>query len=163
MRRGMWMAFIAVVALIVTGSPVFTTAAAPAYGWAHVTYVYDGDTIQVQFDTGERERVRLIGINTPEYDACYGGNATSFTFAFVQAAGGWVWLEKDTSERDQYGRLLRYVWGEFPDGRRHLNEELVKTGHAEARAYRPDTRHSATFTSHASTAERGGYGMYGAC
>jgi micrococcal nuclease len=49
-----------------------------------------------------------------------------------------VYLEKDVSETDRYGRLLRYVY--LPDGT-SVNAEQVRQGYALARAYPPDTRH----------------------
>ena len=69
--------------------------------------VIDGDTIDVRFDSGV-ERVRLIGTNSPEGGECYADEATEGLVGLVM--GETVHLERDVSDRDQYGRLLRYVW-----------------------------------------------------
>lgn len=99
---------------------------------ATVTRVIDGDTIDVEIN-GTRERVRYIGVNTPEReDVCY-QEATNANVALV--AGKVVRLEKDTSETDPNGRLLRYVYV----GDTFVNAELVRTGYAEAVSYPPDT------------------------
>jgi endonuclease YncB( thermonuclease family) len=80
---------------------------------ALVLRVVDGDTIEVQLN-GQATKVRYIGMNTPETVApgrpveCYGPEASAANKALV--AGQTVTLEKDVSETDQYGRLLRYVW-----------------------------------------------------
>src|SRR5438128_5228314 len=73
-----------------------------------VTRVVDGDTIIV----GD-ERVRLIGVDTPETKKpgtpvqCFGKKATAFTKRLVEHRK--VTLERDAEERDRYGRLLAYV------------------------------------------------------
>ncbi|MBI9051961.1 MAG: lamin tail domain-containing protein [Anaerolineaceae bacterium] len=105
---------------------------------ALVTYVVDGDTIKVDI-SGIEYTVRLIGINTPEitHDSqvaeYFGNEATQKTKEIV--TGKQVWLYKDVSETDQYGRLLRYV---VLDGDLFLNEILVSDGFAYAVTYPPD-------------------------
>ncbi len=82
-------------------------------GRATVTQVVDGDTIDVRIG-GRDERVRLIGIDTPETKKpntpieCYGPEASAFT-ASILPAGTQVRLERDVVGRDDYGRLLAYV------------------------------------------------------
>ena len=98
---------------------------------ATVTRVIDGDTIDVMLD-GREMRVRYIGVNTPERDeACY-SNATRANSDLVQ--GKTVTLVTDTSDTDQYDRLLRYV---YADGV-FVNESLVRDGYAEVVKYPPD-------------------------
>ncbi|MGH2535068.1 MAG: thermonuclease family protein [Thermomicrobiales bacterium] len=114
--------------------------------------VIDGDTIIVEIEDegGEtvEETVRMIGIDTPETNysfgnqpECYGDEATKKTESLLVAADGEIWLESDVSDRDQFDRLLRYVWyiSEIDDEVHLLNEDLVREGYALARAYRPDT------------------------
>ena len=94
-----------------------------------VARVVDGDTL-VLAET--KEKVRLIGTNTPETvkPNCpvepWGPEASAFTREFL--AGGEVRLEFDGDRRDKYGRLLAYVWC----GDRMLNEELIREGLARA-------------------------------
>ena len=105
---------------------------------AQVTRIIDGDTIDVEMN-GVRSRVRYIGVNTPERDeACY-QEATDADAALV--SGKTVTLVKDTSETDQYGRLLRYVYV----GNTFVNAQLVKDGWAENAVYPPDTKYEDTF------------------
>ena len=102
---------------------------------ARVVHVTDGDTIQVEID-GETHSVRYIGVNTPEIrdnDPC-SYDATEANRRLVE--GKTVRLEKDVSDTDQYGRLLRYVYV----GDTFVNESLVRDGWAEVVRYDPDSR-----------------------
>jgi micrococcal nuclease len=86
---------------------------------AAVTSVSDGDTVHVNLN-GLDERVRIIGFNCPEVshpdlgikEEPYGKEAKAYTER--QLTGKKVWLELDVQERDNYGRLLAYVWLEPP-------------------------------------------------
>jgi endonuclease YncB( thermonuclease family) len=106
-----------------------------------VVRVVDGDTIIVDID-GIQERIRLIGIDTPESvhpdqerNVEYGEIASSFTKE--QLEGQYVSLEFDAQERDQYGRLLAYVY--FDD--KMFNETLLEKGHAVVSTYPPNVRY----------------------
>jgi micrococcal nuclease len=130
--------------------------------------VIDGDTIEVQID-GEIELVRLIGINSPETDGpyreaeCYGSEATALATAAIGSARI-VYLEQDQTNRDQFDRLLRYVWLETGAANLVLlNELLVSRGAAYARAYPPDVRHQSRLTDAENMARRGDLGLWGAC
>lgn len=107
---------------------------------ARVTRVYDGDTIEVEFE-GAKERVRYIGIDTPERDDRralileMARLATDANRSLV--AGRSVRLEFDVDRRDRYDRLLAYVFV----GDTLVNEWLVREGFAQAREYRPNVRH----------------------
>jgi micrococcal nuclease len=96
------------------------------------TRVVDGDTIIVNID-GKKERVRLIGVDTPETKhpkkpvEYFGKEASAFTKRMV--GGKRVRLEYDQQRRDKYGRLLAYVFVE--DGT-FLNAEIVKQGYGFA-------------------------------
>ncbi|MDO9557262.1 MAG: thermonuclease family protein [Coriobacteriia bacterium] len=82
---------------------------------AEVVRVVDGDTAIVVLGDGTEERVRFIGIDTPEDTSEVeegGPEATAYTTAAVE--GVTVFLELDVEERDKYGRLLAYVWLEEP-------------------------------------------------
>ena len=72
--------------------------------------VIDGDTIDVKLDDGEIDRIRLIGIDTPERgESCF-AEATDYLRKLL--GNGRVRLIRDKSNRDRYGRLLRYVCSE---------------------------------------------------
>lgn len=96
-----------------------------------VERVVDGDTLVL---AGSKERVRLIGADTPETVKPnwpvepWGPEAMAFTKELVFSSGGEVRLEFDGPRRDKYGRLLAFVWV----GDRMLNEELVRAGLARA-------------------------------
>ena len=127
---------------------------------AEVVRITDGDTIRVDFQ-GVEYNVRYIGINTPEIahradqtdDAC-GQEATEANRRLVE--GKSVRLERDTSETDQYGRLLRYIYV----GDTFVNEVLVREGWAEAVRYAPDTREFDHFRTLEEEAARAGRGCH---
>lgn len=93
-----------------------------------VVAVVDGDTIVVRLD-GASERVRVLGIDTPEAGACLAQEATGETRRLV--LGRSVELREDESQpnRDRFGRKLAYVG--LPDGR-DLGFQLVARGLARA-------------------------------
>jgi endonuclease YncB( thermonuclease family) len=104
------------------------------YETATLVNVIDGDSINVIVD-GREVQVRYIGVNTPEYDSPQRDDAIAATRENERLlAGGTLYLFKDISNTDQYDRLLRYVVanGHF------INFELVRSGHADAKTYRPD-------------------------
>ncbi len=129
---------------------------------APVVRVVDGDTIVVRLD-GRQQRVRYTGVNTPESVdprravQCFGKEAAARNRALVE--GKTVWLEKDVSETDQYGRLLRYVW---VDGAL-VNAELVREGYARAVTYPPDVRYAERFRALEREAREARRGLWGGC
>ena len=129
-----------------------------------VLRVVDGDTIQVEVG-GVREKVRYIGVDTPETVKpgspveCFGKRASAANRALV--AGERVRLEPDAEARDRYGRLLAYVYRER-DGR-FVNAELVRRGYAQPLRIAPNVAHAEQFAALARTARRRGLGLWGAC
>lgn len=105
---------------------------------ATVTKIVDGDTIKLS--TGKT--VRLIGIDTPETKdprrpvECFGQEAAQRTTELL--SGKTVTLEKDVSETDRYGRLLRYVYVDEI----LINEQLVAEGYATATKFPPDVKYA---------------------
>jgi len=95
---------------------------------------------------GAEETVRFIGIDSPEVGERlepYGEAASAYT-ADAIPLGTTAWLEFDVERRDQYGRLLAYVWLEKPADRsegevraKMLNAQLVLDGYAHAVTYPP--------------------------
>ncbi|MFQ6111293.1 MAG: metal-dependent hydrolase [Nitrospinota bacterium] len=136
--------------------------------WARVARVIDGDTIEIEL-FGEREKVRLIGVDTPETVApdrpvgCYGPEAAKFTKEHLE--GKVVKLTRSTfgQIRDAYGRLLAYVWVDLDgDGSLELfNRVLLERGYARTTGFNHDLRREFL------RAERGareeGRGLWGAC
>jgi len=110
--------------------------------FSFVKRVIDGDTVELE----NGEKVRYIGINTPESVdprravECFGKEASEFNKALV--AGKKVKLVRDVSERDKYGRLLRFVYLE--DGT-FINEVLIREGYAFVSTYPPDVLHAENF------------------
>jgi len=100
---------------------------------AKVVRIVDGDTIEVSV-VGGIEKVRLIGIDTPESGEPGFNEATEYVKARVLDKTVLLW--QDVSDRDRYDRLLAYVTygnGSF------LNYLLVKSGFAVPYRYAPDT------------------------
>jgi len=98
----------------------------------YCTRVVDGDTIVVEIG-GQAEKVRLIGVDTPETVhprkpvEYFGKEASAFTRKMVE--GKRVRLEYDWQQRDKYRRLLAYVY--LDDGT-FLNAEIIKQGYGFA-------------------------------
>lgn len=132
---------------------------------ATVVRVVDGDTIIVSSE-GEQERVRLIGINTPESVdpsrpvMCFGKEASA-RMKQVLKAGTQVQLRRDVEARDRYERLLAYVY-RASDGL-FVNLEMVRGGYADQYRFPPNTAHEGQFSDAASTARSDGIGAWTAC
>lgn len=125
-----------------------------------VDRVIDGDTIELS--TGEK--VRYIGIDTPEISGgieCYGEDARDYNEELV--LGEEVRLEKDVSETDRYGRLLRYVYVELEDGEYLVNDALVRGGYAYASSYPPDVAMQDIFNESQAYAEENELGLWSSC
>ena len=128
--------------------------------------VIDGDTIRVERADGSIERVRYIGIDTPEIGHAPGETSEPWGREATDANRRWVedeqvLLERDVSDTDRYDRLLRYVWIEAKGGWLMVNGELVSLGLADVRAYEPDTRHLAWLRQLEQEARVSGTGIHG--
>ena len=134
-------------------------------GRATVTSVVDGDTIDVEIG-GRTERVRLIGIDTPETKKpdrpieCYGPEASEFTTRLLPA-GTLVLIERDVVGRDDYGRLLAYVY-RAGDGI-FVNYEIVRQGYAQPLTIPPNVTFSELMVQAARDAEADDAGLWSAC
>ncbi len=117
---------------------------------AKVIRVIDGDTIELE----TKQKVRYIGIDTPELHhptkpvQCFAQQAYEENKKLVE--GKIVILEKDISNTDKYGRLLRYVY--LPPDQREtthsgffVNDYLVRQGFAFTLTYPPDVKYSDQF------------------
>lgn len=147
-----------------SATPVASPSPSPAAGRtpARVVRVIDGDTIEVKIGA-ETGRVRYIGIDTPETVdprrpvGCFGREASQRNRELVD--GKAVELEKDISETDDFGRLLRYVWlgGEM------VNAMLVREGYAVSSTYPPDVKYQDLFLSLQREAQEADRGLWSAC
>lgn len=115
-----------------------------------VVLVYDGDT----FLTADSVRVRLLGVDAPELYQPGGDIARDILEKFL--LGRQVRLERDGEERDEYGRLLRYVW----IGDTMVNLELVARGYAVPRRFQDTLRYWDTLLALERNAARVGRGLW---
>ncbi|WXJ79113.1 hypothetical protein MTMBA_11950 [Moorella thermoacetica] len=141
---------------------------------AAVTSVVDGDTLHVKIN-GREEKVRLIGVNTPEIahpdlgikEQPYGKEAAAYTQK--RLAGKKVYLELDVGERDKYGRLLAYVWLDKPANdsetevrAKMYNAELLLNGYAQVMTVPPNIKYADLFVKLQKEAREAGKGLWGA-
>ena len=126
----------------------------PALLQARVVRVVDGDTLRARLRDGQ-QRVRLVGVDAPETlsgphqerqarqwglspEELQRWGEVASAFARRHLSGRWVGLELDIEERDEFGRLLAYVWL----GRLVFNLELVREGYAWAHPVPPNLRYA---------------------
>jgi micrococcal nuclease len=134
----------------------------PMRARAYVVRAVDGDTLEVAL-AGRHERVRLIGVDTPETVKpgtpvqCFGPRASRFAHRRLEHRR--VRLVFGLERRDAYGRLLAYVFL----GRRLVNAELVRRGLARTLAIAPNTRFASRFERLQRAAARAGRGLWGGC
>ena len=153
-----------------SGSPSTATATAASSAPtleanATVVRIVDGDTIDV--NVGSRhERVRLIGIDTPETKKpntpvqCFGPEATRFTTSLLPV-GERLHLERDVVARDDYGRLLAYIYlardGTF------VNLKIIRQGYARPLTIPPNVAHTVEFVEAARRATADNIGLWARC
>lgn len=127
--------------------------------------VVDGDTVDIDV-LGTRERVRLIGIDTPETKKadtpveCYGPEAASYTQSLLPP-GTLVRLERDVEPRDVYGRLLAYVYR--ADDGTFVNLAIIANGYARLLTIPPNVAHTDAFVAANRAARESGSGLWSAC
>lgn len=136
---------------------------------ATVTKVVDGDTIYVQLANGAEAKVRLILVDTPESTTKiepYGKEAAYYTKS--QLLGRTIYLEKDVSNNDRFGRLLKYLWLEKPleisenELRTKLfNARLLLDGYAQLATYPPDNKYLDYFKQFQVEAQENNTGLWG--
>ncbi|MDO8615560.1 MAG: thermonuclease family protein [Dehalococcoidia bacterium] len=151
-------------------SPATTVMASPSFPPgltpATVIRVVDGDTIVVSIE-GREQKLRYTGVNTPETVdprrpvECFGKEASARNHELVE--GRTVGLEKDVSEADDFGRLLRYVWlpGPASEQAKMVNAQLVAEGYAQAATYPPDVKYAELFGQLQGEARAAGRGLWG--
>jgi micrococcal nuclease len=137
---------------------------------ATVSRNVDGDTLHVRTSAGVTEKVRFIGVNTPESTIKhqpYGKEASNYTKRRLPV-GTRVWLETDVGLRDRYGRLLAYVWlappvsGDPAEVRAKMfNAELLIEGYAQLMTIPPDVKYADAFVPLQSEARDASRGLWG--
>jgi len=124
-----------------------------------VSRIIDGDTLEIEGGV----KVRLIGIDTPEMKNknktidCFAAEAKKKAEGLLMNKD--VVLEKDVSETDRYGRLLRYV---YLDGEM-INDKLVKEGYAKMATFPPDVKNAKVFLASEKFARENQSGLWQAC
>jgi micrococcal nuclease len=150
-------------AVLVTSCGSTTISATPDR--AAVVAVVDGDTIEVDL-SGQRERVRLLGVDAPESVhpelpvQCFGREAAT-ALAELVPVGTLVRVERDIEARDRYGRLLLHL--HRVDDELHLNRWLVAHGYADTSFYEPNRAYADDLRSARATARRNRNGLWGSC
>lgn len=128
-----------------------------------VKRIIDGDTIELV----DGRKVRYIGINTPETVdprrpvECFGKEASEENKRLVD--GKTVRLEKDVSQTDTYGRLLRYVYVSSSSGELFVNDHLVRNGFAYVSTYPPDVKYVEQFRQAQTEAQQSRRGHWSGC
>ena len=154
-----------VLGLLLLGACSTHAPSSASWGNATVVKVTDGDTISVMVN-GATEKVRLIGIDTPETKKpdtpvqCFGPEASAYT-ASLLPIGTEVRLERDVEARDKYGRLLAYVY--VAADRTFVNLQIVRQGYARLLTIPPNVAHSEEFVVAARAAEADDIGLWAGC
>ena len=125
----------------------------------------DGDTLVVRF-RGDDERVRLVGVDTPESVdprrpvECLGKEAAAHLQELLPK-GTRVRLERDVEPRDRFDRLLAYVYRVDDD--LFVNLALVEAGFAQPLTIPPNVAYADRFSAAARQAREAGRGLWSAC
>jgi micrococcal nuclease len=146
-----------------------TQKEAPVEFQANETYpvlaAIDGDTLIIETKSGE-EKVRLIGIDTPEVDPnqggpeCYGIEASRRTKELTEQQRVTIELDESQGTRDVYGRLLAYV---HLSDKSILNQTLIAEGYAREYTYNKSYRYQQEFRASEKTARNQNTGLWSAC
>ena len=120
-----------ITATIISIATMFVVGCQDTSDFTTVIKVIDGDTIVIEGGN----YVRYIGIDSPEKNETYYTEAIQVNKKMVE--GKRVRLQKDISDKDKYGRMLRYVYIDDV----LINAEMVRLGYARAEAYPPDTNY----------------------
>jgi micrococcal nuclease len=134
---------------------------------ARVVKVVDGDTIEVNLK-GKDEKVRFLGINTPETVdprkgvECFGPEASEANKKLL--TGKNVVLENDSEDQDKYDRLLRYVYLKVDQGNfLFVNDYLVREGYAKLDTFPQNVKHLNQLTQAEQEAESLKKGLWSKC
>jgi micrococcal nuclease len=133
-------------------------------GLYSVSRFVDGDTIAVNMN-GKTEKIRLIGVDTPETHKpntpvqCYGPAAAAFTKNSLTGKKFRLVSDSQSTDRDRYDRLLRYVV--MTDGT-IFNQTIIEQGYGFYYPYFPFTK-SKEFSASQALAQQASRGVWGNC
>ena len=133
--------------------PVEVTLDNQSFSLSMISKVIDGDTVVLS----SGETVRYIGIDSPEKKDCFSQEATDENKRLV--LGKEVSLTKDVSEKDRYGRILRFVYLDET----FINDYLVRRGFAKAYRYPPDVKFADQFDLAQQEARENNRGLWSVC
>jgi len=136
-----------------------------------VTRVVDGDTVYVRFSSGLEEKVRLIGVDAPEINHPTKGEepfgVESAEYAYNMLDNIVAWVEFGEGERDQYGRMLTYLWLEKPEAaseaeirEKMFNARLLLDGYARQVIFQPNVKYVEYFSAFVNEARRNKQGLW---
>ena len=137
-----------------------------------ITRVVDGDTAYARFPDDREEKVRFIGVDAPEINhpvkgiEPFGTEAETYTRSWLQ--GKKLWLEIDVTERDQFGRILAYLWLAIPEvindstiRENMFNAHLLIEGYAVQVIFPPNVKYVDYFRVYVAEAKRNSRGLWG--
>lgn len=137
-----------------------------------ITKHVDGDTVYIKRQDGTEEKLRFIGVNTPETKhptkgvEFYGKEASNYTKR--ELLGKTIYLEKDVSDKDKYDRLLRYIWLQEPTEinekeirEKMFNARLLLDGYAQVSTFPPDVKYQDIFLKLQEEARKSNKGLWG--
>jgi len=130
-----------------------------------IPHVLDGAPVDIDI-SGRTERVRLIGVDTPETKhptkpiECFGPEASAYLTQLLPK-GTTVRIERDVEARDRYGRMLLYLYLGSND--LFINLDLVARGYGTPMSIEPNTFHRNDFVRAAAQAEAANVGLWKAC
>lgn len=131
-------------------------------GFLEISKFVDGDTFWVKYPTGKEEKIRFIGIDTPEARNTgrtkieyFGKEASEYVKQLL--TGKKVRLEYDVQRYDRYKRTLAYV---YLENGMFLNAYLVKEGYATAATFPPNVKYADLFVQLEKKARIEGKGLW---
>ena len=144
------MFFVGIIVLVIVG--LFWKEADPdpdRFGPYPVEWIVDGDTFIATID-GKSEKIRLIGVDAPESvhpeqsrNTEEGKIASEYLGGILADQDQEIYLEYDVSRRDQYNRVLAYVY--LQDEKTMVNELLLEEGYAAVMTVQPNSRYTDDF------------------
>jgi len=156
---------IAVLTCLILSNCSSSSPALPDGANGRIVKVIDGDTVDVSM-SGRTERVRLIGVDTPETKKpntpiqCFGPEASKHISELLPV-GTPVLVQRDVEARDPYGRLLGYVYRTSDN--LFVNQDLIVNGFARPLSIAPNTAFAGEFATLAQTAQNSKIGLWGEC
>lgn len=172
-RPFLWMTVILIILVFLSGCIFFPAQTADGLELTRVrvTRVVDGDTVYIRFSTGVEEKLRLIGVDAPEInhptkgEELFGIEAAEYTDNNLNSTV--VWVEFDLGERDQYGRMLAYIWLEKPDQvneaeirEKMFNARLLLDGYARQVIFQPNIKYVEYFSAFVAEARQAKRGLW---